>query len=209
MARSVSRAGTEGEEKLTIKYTKGLAVAAGLLAMAVGAARIHAAVTIPSTDVPKVIADLSSVTSTLNFTVTGTITDANLLVNIRHTWDGDVGIQLRRPGGADVVLWNGPSGLGNCGGSGDNFTNTVIDDEGAAPNCTNLGPPYTGNFQGAPNGTVNATTMTAFDTFSSGGVWTLTANDDVAADTGTLLGWSLTLDGAPPLPVELMKLEVK
>jgi subtilisin-like proprotein convertase family protein len=193
---------------LRINYTKGLAIVAGLLAMAVGAARIHAAVTVPSTDVPKVIADLATVTSTLNFNVNGTITDANLLVNIRHTWDGDVGLQLTRPGGAAVVLWNGPAG-GNCGAAGDNFTNTVIDNQGAAPNCLAAGAPYTGNFQGAPGGVVNGTVMNAFNTFTSGGIWTLSVNDDTGADTGTLLGWSLTLDGPPPLPVELMKLEVK
>jgi subtilisin-like proprotein convertase family protein len=193
---------------LRINYTKGLAIVAGLLAMAVGAARIHAAVTIASTDVPKIIADLATVTSTLNFTVNGTITDANLLLNVRHTWDGDVGFQLTRPGGVAVVLWNGPAGTGNCGGGGDNYTNTVINDQGVAPNCA-TGAPFTGNFQGAPNGVVNATVMAAFNTATSGGVWTLSVNDDFGADTGTLLGWSLTLDGPPPLPVELMKLEVK
>lgn len=194
---------------MRITYKTGLAVAAGLLAMGVGAARIHAAVTQASADVPKAINDLVTVTSTLNFTVNGTITDANLLFNIRHTWDGDVGIQLTRPGGAAVLLWNGPAGTGSCGGSGDNYTNTVIDNQGAVPNCAAAGAPYTGNFQGAPNGTVNATVMNAFNAATSGGVWTLSVNDDAGLDTGTLLGWSLILDGPPPLPVELMKMEVK
>lgn len=192
---------------MRINHKTGLAIAAGMLAMAVGAARIHAAVTVASTDVPKTINDLVTVTSTLNFTVNGTITDANLLLNIRHTWDGDVGISLTRPGGAAVSLWNNANG--NCGGSGDNFTNTVLNDQGVAPNCLNTGAPYTGNFQGAPGGIVNPTVMGGFNTFASGGVWTLSIFDDVGADTGTLLGWSLTLDGPPPLPVELMKLEVK
>jgi subtilisin-like proprotein convertase family protein len=50
--------------------------------------------------------------------------------------------------------------------------------------------------------------MDAFDTTSSGGVWTLNVVDDSSICTGTLNAWSLTLDGAPPLPVELMTLEI-
>ena len=50
--------------------------------------------------------------------------------------------------------------------------------------------------------------MDAFDGSTSGGVWTLTAADDSSIITGTLNSWSLTLDGAPPLPVELMSFEI-
>jgi len=49
-----------------IKFTTGLAVAAGLLAMVIGGATLHAAVTMNSTDVPKVIPDLGNVSSTLD-----------------------------------------------------------------------------------------------------------------------------------------------
>ena len=189
---------------MKIKYTKGLAVAAGLLAMAVGGATIHAAVTQNSGDVPKAIPDNNpaGVNSTLNFTVAGTITDANLNFSATHTFDADLEFRLTRPGGAAVLV------IGDCGGSGDNFTNTVISDQGTPPNCA-AGAPFTGTFQGAPNGVVNPTVMSAFNTFPSNGVWTLNVLDDSSADTGTLTAWGLTLDGAPPLPVELQKLEVK
>ena len=50
--------------------------------------------------------------------------------------------------------------------------------------------------------------MNAFDGSVSGGVWTLNVADDSAICTGTLNAWSLTLDGAPPLPVELMSFDV-
>ena len=189
-----------------VNHKTRLAVAAGMLAMAMGAVSIHAAVTMQSTDVPKTIDDQSRVTSTLNWIgVNGTVTDANLLVNIRHTWDGDVGIGLARPSAA-VTLWNHSGG--DCGGSGDNFTNTIIDDQGVAPNCTN-GAPYTGNFKGAPGGVVNPTVMTAFIGPKPLGTWVLIISDDSLGDTGTLLGWSLTLDFAGPLSVELTKPEVK
>jgi subtilisin-like proprotein convertase family protein len=189
-----------------INYATRLAVAAGMLAMAIGAVSIHAAVTVPSTDVPKTIDDQRKVTSTLNWPVSGTVTDANLLLNIRHTWDGDVGISLSRPEGAAVTLWNHTGG--NCGGSGDNFTNTIINDQGATPDCTN-GAPYTGNFKGAPGGVVNPNVMLNFIGGHSAGTWTLILSDDSLGDTGTLLGWSLTLDFPWPLPVELMEPEAK
>jgi subtilisin-like proprotein convertase family protein len=191
-----------------IKWTTLLAVAAGLLAMVVGGATIHAAVTQSSTDVPKTIPDgpapgvTASVNSTLNFTVAGTITDANLTLTITHTFESDIELRLTRPGGTPVLVF------GDCGGADDNFNNTTISDEGIAPNCV-AGAGFAGTFQGAPTGAPNPTVMTAFDTFTSGGVWNLNVADDSPADTGTLTAWSLTLDGPPPLPVELMKVEVK
>jgi subtilisin-like proprotein convertase family protein len=185
-----------------ITNTKGLAVAAGLLAMAVGGATIHAAVTVNSTDVPKPIPDLGNVNSVLNFTVAGTITDANVGWSVTHTFDADLEFRLTRPGGAPVLVF------GDCGGAGDNFVNTIISDQAPAPDCA-AGAPFTGTFQGAPNGIPNPTVMAAFNTFASNGTWTLNILDDSAGDVGTLTAWALTLDGPPPLPVELMKLEVK
>jgi subtilisin-like proprotein convertase family protein len=145
----------------------------------------------------------TGINSTLNFTVAGTVTDANLNIgNLTHTFDGDIEFRLMRPGGALILVFS------DCGGTSENFVNTVISDEGVAPACA-AGGPFTGTFQGAPNGIVNPTIMTGFDTFASNGVWTLNVSDDSAADTGTLNAWGITLDGAPPLPVELQKLEVK
>jgi subtilisin-like proprotein convertase family protein len=66
-----------------------------------------------------------------------------------------------------------------------------------------LGAPFTGSFQSPAAGTMNA-----FDTTASNGIWTLTVADDSTIITGTLVSWSLTLDGPPPLPVELMSYEV-
>ncbi len=169
-----------------------------LAVVAFGAAQLYAAVTIPSTNVPLAIPDLGNVNSTLNFTVNGTITDANMTVDITHTWDSDVALTLTSPSVAAQALWS------NCGSSGDNLTNTVIDEDAAgAPNCAFAGAPFTGSFQSPGVGTMNA-----FDGSASGGVWTLNVADDSSICTGTLNSWSLTLDGAPPLPVELMSFEI-
>ena len=58
--------------------------------VAFGAAQLFAAVTESSTNVPLAIPDNGNVNSTLNFSVNGTITDANLTVDITHTWDDDI-----------------------------------------------------------------------------------------------------------------------
>ncbi len=169
-----------------------------LALVAVGAAQLFAAVTESSTNVPVAIPDNSSTTSTLNFSVTGTITDANLQFTITHAWDSDVVVSLTSPAAPIQLL------VQNCGGSADNFTNTVIDEDAGAMTCAGgTGPPFTGSFQSPAAGTMNA-----FDGTASNGIWTLTVGDDSAIITGTLQSWSLTLDGPPPLPVELMNFEI-
>jgi subtilisin-like proprotein convertase family protein len=178
--------------------------------VAFGAVQLFAAVTESSTNVPLAIPDASSVNSTLNFSVNGTITDANLTVNIAHTWMADIQISLASPTVAAQVLWQ------NCGQSGDNMTNTVIDNDAAGLSpCTTAATPFTGSFmptfatQGAtPNPVAASGSMNAFDGSMSGGTWTLNVADDSSIITGTLNAWSLTLDGAPPLPVELMNFEI-
>lgn len=165
--------------------------------VAFGAAQLFAAVTESSTDVPKVISDNTTTTSTLNFSVNGTMTDANLTFSITHTFDGDIELSLTSPSVAIQAL------VFDCGSLGNNFINTTIDEAGAVMDCTSAGPPFTGSFQSPAAGT-----MDAFNASLSGGIWTLTVFDDAGGDTGTLDAWSLTLDGPPPLPVELMSFEI-
>jgi subtilisin-like proprotein convertase family protein len=191
-----------------MKTYKSLAVAAGVLTLAVSAARLYAAVSVASTDVPKPIPDGPNpgVASVLSFVVAGTVTDANVQFNITHTWDADVLVTLTGPGGAP-----GPITLmQNCGASADNFTNTVIDDAGAAGGCAFGNAPFTGTFQARQGaGALAPTALAAFNGIASAGTWTLITTDDSAVCTGTLNAWSLTLNGAPPLPVELTDFDVK
>jgi subtilisin-like proprotein convertase family protein len=193
-----------------IGYKTGLALVAGLTVMGAGAQRLPAAVTVPSTDVPKPIVDLARVTSTLNFTVAGITTDVDVSnLNISHTWAGDVEISLSRPGGALMPSSAMVLIFGDCGGSDDNFTNVRISDEGVAPVCAADGLPHTGPLRGAPHGVPSANVMTAFDGVKSKGIWTLSIFDDTEGDTGTLTSWSITADFTPPLAVELAKLEAR
>lgn len=175
-----------------------------------GAVHLFAAVTESSTNVPLAIPDNSNANSTLNFSVNGMITDANLTVNISHAWNADIRLTLSSPSVANQVVWT------NCGSSGDNMTNTVIDNDAPSiAGCTTANAPFTGSFR-PTDGVNNAGTapvaasgsMDAFDGTSSGGVWTLNVADDSAIITGTLNSWSLTLDGNAPLPVELMNFQI-
>ncbi len=186
--------------------TRNLLLAVVALAIvALGATQLFAVVTQSSTDVPKAIPDNGSTTSTLNFTVNGTITDANLDVNITHTWNDDIDLSLTSPSVAAQILLN------DCGGSGDNVVATIDQDAAALSTCPTT--TISGSIQ--PTSGAGATpvaaagSLNAFDTTASGGVWTLTVADDSSICTGTLNSWSLTLDGAPPLPVELMSFEIQ
>lgn len=198
-----------------MKKAKLATLVSGLVLVGAVAMRLYAAVSISSTNVPLAIPDAGSTTSTLNWTIgsgTGPVaTDVNVLVNITHTWDGDVAVALAGPGTGTFTVWN------NCGGSTDNF-NVVIDDAGAAtmPCATAQTAPISGTFQsststvgsgsGQTNRTANATRMSSFNV-NPFGTWTLTAVDDSAVCTGTLNSWSLTINGPAPLPVELMRID--
>jgi subtilisin-like proprotein convertase family protein len=125
---------------------------------------------------------LSGVSSDLTFPNVGAVGDVNVRVGVTHTFDGDLRMTLRSPGGTTVSLVN------QRGGSGDNFTGTVFDDE-AATAIGSGSAPFTGSFRPeAP--------LSAFDGAASAGTWTLTVSDLAAADTGTLNSWGLDMPGS-------------
>lgn len=135
--------------------------------------------TYDSTDVPKPIADSTTVWSVINVPDDKTIVDVDVKLNIRHTWDEDVDIFLISPGGTRIELST------DNGGSGDNYTNTVFDDE-AAPSITSGTAPFAGSYR--PEGL-----LSVVDGTSAAGTWKLEVTDDSNQDTGTLISWSLTV----------------
>ncbi len=141
--------------------------------------------TYTSTDVPKAIPDNNPTGVTSNLVITGnanTITDVNVTMNATHTWDGDLTFSLIAPNATNVTL----SAL--HGGSGDNYTNTVLDD--AAATAISAGaPPFTGSFR--PDAA-----LTAVNGIPANGTWMLKAVDSAAADIGNITGWSLAVTTA-------------
>lgn len=139
--------------------------------------------TIASPNVPRTIADLSTITSTINVTGFGSaISDVNVSLTIQHTYDRDLEAYLQGPSGARVLLFS------RVGGSGDDFQGTTFDDE-AALSITSGTAPFLFSFRPqAP--------LSAFDGQLANGTWTLQIRDLAAEDVGSLVSWSLNLTGA-------------
>lgn len=124
-----------------------------------------------SSDVPKPIADNSSVTSTLTVSDVFCIGDVNVPIDITHTYIGDLIVDLTSPSGTTVRLHN------RTGGSTDNLVQTYND-----PATPADGPG----------------TLTDFVGEYSNGTWTLLVSDNAGADTGTLNSWGLTMQALGP-----------
>jgi subtilisin-like proprotein convertase family protein len=122
-------------------------------------------------------ADLPPTESVANVAESGAIgTDyvvESVELDITHTWDGDLTIDLISPAGTLLNL------SANNGGSGDNYTDTVFQDGGA--DITGGSTPFTGVW--APQGGDFAST---FDGEDINGDWTLRVTDGVGGDDGTL-----------------------
>jgi subtilisin-like proprotein convertase family protein len=164
------------------KLQKSLLAAGVALALGTMAGQSNAVV-ITSTDVPKTICDLCTVTSDLTVPFHGSVTDINAIIgNLMHTFVSDLEISLTH-GSATVTLFS------NNDGSGDNFIGTTFDDA-AATSIAVGSPPYSGSFSPIE-------LLSAFNGTDAFGVWTLTVADQAALDEGMLNSWSIdvTVDG--------------
>ena len=104
----------------------------------------------------------------------------NVLIDINHTFDGDMDIQLVAPSGASVSLSD------NNGSNGDNYSVTVFDDDSAAPIGDHTAP-FNGTF--APDMAMNS----SFAGEDITGNWQLRVTDDFGGDNGTLNNYQITL----------------
>jgi subtilisin-like proprotein convertase family protein len=151
------------------------------VALLVGVVRAE---TFISTDVPVHIPDAPDgpARSHLTIPVNREILDLNITFTITHTWDGDLGLYLESPDCTTVRL------AYRCGGSqnsGDNFTNTTLDDEASAFLC-NANPPYTGTF-------LPEHALYTFDGLGTIGQWEFRVTDFAAGDTGSIQAWRLDI----------------
>ncbi len=141
-----------------------------------------------SHDVPVIIPDLSTVTSTITITDSFRILDIDVQLNIEHTWDSDLDVFLIGPDGTRVELFTG------VGGGAQNFAGTILDDE-AAIRIANGSAPFIGRFR--PEGL-----LSTFDDQNVQGTWTLEITDSADFDTGILRSWSLIVDDLPITTVD-------
>ena len=109
------------------------------------------------------------------------ITDIDVTVDITHTFNGDLRLILVHPDpDVDFIILSE-----QIGGSSDNYTNTVFDDE-ADVNISEGAAPYTGSF--AP-----FQSLSAFDGLESGGTWLFVVVDFANGDGGTINSWSIDM----------------
>lgn len=142
-----------------------------------------------STDVPKTIADLTTVTSNLSVADAGTLTDVNVRnLRIAHTYNSDLNVYLVSPAGTQVELFTA------VGGGNDDFFNTWLDDA-AATSIVNGAAPFTGVYR--PEGL-----LSALNGQNRNGTWQLRITDTANEDTGQLTAWSLELcsNASTPTP---------
>jgi subtilisin-like proprotein convertase family protein len=142
--------------------------------------------TVASTNVPKSIPDNNStgVTSTLTFSgPSAPIADVNIKFSITHPYDSDLTGYLIGPDGTQVTLFS------KVGGSGDNFTNTILDDL-ASTSITAGSAPFTGTFKPSPG------LLSSFNGKSAVGTWSFKVVDSARRDLGSITAWSLTVTTA-------------
>ena len=150
---------------------------------------------------------LASVRDTMTITDDFEIADLDFrLDSVTHTFTGDLTFMLRSPGGIGVDSISVIGGLTD-GGSGDNITNMVADDD-VASNAANdmvqqppTSAPYTKSWLpvfNAPWPTLagfppedSVGTFSRYDGTSTLGTWSVSASDQFAVDTGTLNAWSM------------------
>jgi subtilisin-like proprotein convertase family protein len=166
----------------------------GTFAFTTGAATLGS---FTSVDTPLSIPDNSSVgvTSTLAVPDASLVQDVNVTVNATHPFDRDLSFFLITPASTSITL------ALRRGSSGDNYTNTVFDDEAAVAISAGT-PPFTGSFR-------PETPLSAADGAQANGNWKLKATDLGTNDVGTIDSWKLDLayanvscTQAPPPPVQ-------
>jgi len=126
--------------------------------------------------------------------------------SVTHTFTGDLTFMLRSPGGIGIDFISLIGGLID-GGSGDNITNMVTDDEQPAVATNDMvqqpptSAPYTKSWLpvfNAPWPTLAGFppedpvgNLSRFDGLSTQGTWSVAASDQFLADVGTLNAWSM------------------
>ena len=136
-----------------------------------------------ATDLPITIASTgadANYTSVINILEDAPIADVNVTISINHTWNSDLDISLISPAGTTIELTTGN------GGSSDNYTNTVFDQDATSSIITGSAP-FTGVF--IPEGDVSL-----LNGEMSAGNWTLSVDDTYGPeDGGTILSFDLEL----------------
>lgn len=113
-------------------------------------------------------------------------TAGSTTVGLDHTFVNDLEISLISPTATTAMVIN------NTDGSGNNFCQTVLDDESAGPSIQSVisaQAPFTGNF-------TPAAPLAVFDGQVANGSWQLQAQDFFSQDTSNIRAFSVTITPA-------------
>ena len=151
--------------------------------------------TFSSTNVPRTISSSGTPEVTSNLTVTGggTLTDVNI-VNLRgtHTYIADLGFSITSPSGSQKVFASEM-----CDNRND--FNIQFDEQAALAYGSFPCPPTNSGFYGTLK------PLTPLNGINPNGTWTLTINDFVNGDGGSLTAWGLRVcANNAVLPIELL-----
>ena len=133
------------------------------------------------------------------------IADLDFRVNsLTHTWVGDLTVEIKGPSGFGADMIFRPAGCLSIGcflglNSGDNFTNTIFDDDATEDLVLAGGSeaPFTGRwlpfFNSPALGDIGVSTgeLGHWNGLSTQGTWQVFASDGLHGDTGKLNAWSL------------------
>lgn len=133
----------------------------------------------------------SFATGTIVIPEAATILDANVRINLSHTWIGDLVIKVSNGSHSPTVV-NRPllpaSPPDGCGG--DNIVGTFVDDEGMdgswENSCINGDPAYPTKARLVGGDPANPALLSAFKGGSTAGSWSLSVSDNLSGDTGQL-----------------------
>lgn len=148
----------------------------------------------PPVNIPITVSGVTSTIADINFRIDGNLCTAAAgatTVGIEHSYLADLVVKLTSPQGTTVTLIDGAGGGLN---DGNNFCQTVFDDEGGLTlidlilpvGPPPLGPPYSGTF-------IPEFPLAAFKGQTANGEWTVTVIDRFAGDTGNVRAFSLVI----------------
>jgi subtilisin-like proprotein convertase family protein len=141
------------------------------------------------------------VSDTINVPDSFTVGDVNVLLNIPHTWVGDLIVTLTH--GATTVTVVDRIGAPPGFGCSNNDLNVEVDDQGSGGPIEAICVPDPVDDQFAPTSPPSYlpfATLSAFAGMDSSGDWTITVSDNAGFDTGVLASWSIELDEPGPDP---------
>jgi uncharacterized repeat protein (TIGR01451 family) len=163
------------------------AVAVGAVLAAAGSAAGAASIAYSSGNLSTAIPDNASLENTIAVPDAGEIVDVKVAVNIAHTQDDQLNIDLVGPDGALVRLSHDQGGSGNNYGTGTDCSGGFTEFSDGATTSINAGvAPFVGSFRPEQ-------ALAAFAGRPSNGPWKLVVRDDGAGVVGTLWCWKLTM----------------